>query len=139
MAYLTVLAFSPNCRVIYFLCRKWLLASIDFFLMVFCRTQNVEIARAEGEKIKKIGAAEAYTIDAVGKAEAERMRMKAQVYKSYGEAAVMSLVLEALPKVKLGNFLRGELCITFFVSSKFTGNLFTIVDCGRSSSTSLEN
>lgn len=64
------------------------------------RTQNVEIAKAEGEKIKKVGSAEAYTLEAVGKAEAERMRMKANVYKSYGEAAVMSLVLEALPKVR---------------------------------------
>lgn len=59
----------------------------------------MEIAKAEGEKIKKIGAAEAFTIEAIGKAEAERMRMKANVYKSYGEAAVMALVLEALPKV----------------------------------------
>ena len=65
------------------------------------RTQSVEIAKADGEKIKKIGTAEAYTIDAVGRAEAERMRMKANVYKTYGEAAVMSLVLDALPKVKL--------------------------------------
>jgi flotillin len=60
----------------------------------------VEVARAEAEKIKKIGAAEAYAIEGVGKAEAERMRMKAAVYKQYSEAAVMSLVLEALPKVK---------------------------------------
>ncbi|KAK7595397.1 hypothetical protein V9T40_013222 [Parthenolecanium corni] len=63
------------------------------------KTQSVEMAKAEGEKIKKIGAAEAYTIEAIGKAEAERMRMKANVYKSYGEAAIMSLVLEALPKI----------------------------------------
>lgn len=68
---------------------------------LFRRTQNVEIAKAEGEKIKKIGAAEAYTIEAVGRAEAERMRMKANVYKQYGEAAVMSLVLDALPKVRI--------------------------------------
>ena len=63
------------------------------------RTQTVEVAKAEGEKIKKIGAAEAYAIEGVGKAEAERMRMKAAVYKQYGDAAIMSLVLEALPKV----------------------------------------
>jgi flotillin len=60
----------------------------------------VEIAKAEAEKIKKIGAAEAYAIEGVGKAEAERMRMKAAVYKQYGDAAIMSLVLDALPKVK---------------------------------------
>ncbi|XP_065201445.1 flotillin-2 [Planococcus citri] len=63
------------------------------------KTQNVEIAKAEGEKIKKVGAAEAFTIEAIGKAEAERMRMKAGVYKNYGEAAIMALVLEALPKI----------------------------------------
>merc|ERR1712212_1228192 len=32
-------------------------------------------------------------------AEAERMRMKAAAYKQYGDAAMMSLVLDALPKV----------------------------------------
>ena len=60
----------------------------------------MEVAKAEAEKIKKIGAAEAYAIEGVGKAEAERMRMKAAVYKQYGDAAIMSLVLDALPKVK---------------------------------------
>lgn len=63
------------------------------------RTQTVEVAKAEGEKIKQIGAAEAYAIESVGKAEAERMRMKAAVYKQYGDAAIMSLVLDALPKI----------------------------------------
>ncbi|KAJ9586295.1 hypothetical protein L9F63_020058, partial [Diploptera punctata] len=63
------------------------------------KTQTVEVAKAEAEKIKKIGAAEAYAIEGVGKAEAERMRMKAAVYKQYGDAAIMSLVLEALPKI----------------------------------------
>jgi flotillin len=58
------------------------------------------VAQAEAEKIKKLGAAEAYAIEAVGKAEAERMRMKAAVYKQYGDAAIMSLVLDALPKVR---------------------------------------
>lgn len=63
------------------------------------RTQTVEVARAEAEKIKMLGAADAYAIEAVGKAEAERMRMKAAAYKQYGDAAVMSLVLESLPKI----------------------------------------
>jgi len=66
---------------------------------LFFRTQTVAAAQAEAEKIKKLGSAEAYAIEAVGKAEAERMRMKAAVYKQYGDAAIMSLVLEALPKV----------------------------------------
>lgn len=59
----------------------------------------MEAAKAEGEKIKLIGSAEAYAIESVGKADAERMRVKAQVYKQYGDAAIMSLVLDALPKV----------------------------------------
>lgn len=61
----------------------------------------MESARAEAEKIRLIGGAEASSIEAVGKAEAERMRLKASAYKQYGEAAMLSLVLETLPKVKL--------------------------------------
>merc|ERR1719422_455980 len=63
------------------------------------RTKMVESARADGEKIRLIGAAEARSIEAVGRAEAEQMRMKASAYKQYGDAAVMSLVLEALPSI----------------------------------------
>ncbi|XP_035225498.1 flotillin-2-like isoform X2 [Stegodyphus dumicola] len=63
------------------------------------RTQTMEVARAEAEKIKMIGTAEAYAIESVGKAEAEGMRMKAAAYKGYGDAAIMSSVLEVLPKV----------------------------------------
>ncbi|KAL4223884.1 Flotillin-2 [Mactra antiquata] len=63
------------------------------------RTQTVEVARAEAEKIRLIGAAEATSIEAVGKAEAERMRLKASAYKQYGDAAMLSLVLETLPKI----------------------------------------
>jgi hypothetical protein len=33
------------------------------------------------------------------RAEAESMRMKASAYKQYGDAAIMALVLEALPKI----------------------------------------
>merc|ERR1719281_478640 len=63
------------------------------------RTKVVETAKAEGEKIKLIGGAEARAVEAVGKAEAESMRLKASAYKQYGDAAVMSLVLEALPSI----------------------------------------
>ena len=42
------------------------------------------------------------------RAEAERMRMKASAYKQYGDAAILALVLEALPQiaaeVSLANF-----------------------------------
>merc|ERR1719382_2056409 len=63
------------------------------------RTKTVESARADGEKIRLIGAADARAVEAVGRAEAERMRMKASAYKQYGDAAIMSLVLEALPQI----------------------------------------
>merc|ERR1712002_690659 len=66
------------------------------------RTKTVEAARADGEKIRLIGAAEARATEAVGRAEAERMRMKASAYKQYGDAAIMSLVLEALPQIAAG-------------------------------------
>ena len=73
-------------------------------------------ASAEAEKIRLIGGAEASSIEAVGKAEAERMRLKASAYKQYGEAAMLSLVLETLPKV--GWSLGGEI---------FTGNVLISV------------
>ena len=63
------------------------------------RTKTVEVARAEAEKIKLIGASDASAIECVGKAEAEMMRLKASAYKQYGKAATLSLVLDALPKV----------------------------------------
>lgn len=63
-------------------------------------TQTVEAAKADGERIKVLGLAEATAIGDVGKADAERMLAKAKVYKQYGDAAIMALVLEALPKVK---------------------------------------
>ena len=59
----------------------------------------MEAAKADAEKIKLLGVAEASAIEAVGKAEAESMRQKAAAYKQYGDAAMMSLVLDALPKV----------------------------------------
>ena len=67
---------------------------------MYNRTQTVEAARADAENIRLIGGAEASAIEAVGKAEAERMRLKASAYKQYGEAAMLSLVLESLPKVR---------------------------------------
>ena len=63
------------------------------------RTQTVEVARADAERIRLIGGSEATAIEAVGKADAERMRLKAAAYRKYGDAAKLSLVLETLPKV----------------------------------------
>lgn len=64
-----------------------------------CRTQTVENAKAEAEKIRLIGESEAKTLDIIGTAEAERMRLKAQVYKKYNEAAILNIALNAMPKV----------------------------------------
>jgi flotillin len=91
------------------------------------RTQLIEQAKAEAEKIRKVGMAEALAIEAVGKAEAERMRMKASVYKQYGDAAIMNIVLESLPKVcaDVWSSIKDLLLIV----------LFTILDCRRSCST----
>lgn len=63
------------------------------------RVQRVEQARADSEKVRLIGEAEASAIEAVGKAEAEKMRLKAAAYKQYGEAAIVSLLLDTLPKM----------------------------------------
>ncbi|XP_076369315.1 flotillin-2-like [Tachypleus tridentatus] len=63
------------------------------------RVQTVEAARAEAESIKVVGAAEAYAIERIGKAEADRMKMRASAYKLFGNAAVLSRVLEVLPKI----------------------------------------
>lgn len=66
---------------------------------VLNRIKKVLNAQAEAEKIRKVGEAEALSISSVGKAEAETMRLKAEAYQQYGEAAKTALVLEALPKV----------------------------------------
>ncbi|XP_044261113.1 flotillin-2 isoform X1 [Tribolium madens] len=63
------------------------------------RTQTVQTAKAESESIKLLGSAEASAIASIGKADAERMRQKAAVYKQFGNAAIMSLVIDALPKI----------------------------------------
>ena len=56
------------------------------------RTALAEALRAEGD-------AEAASILARGQAEAEAMRAKADAYEQYGQAAVIDIVAEALPKV----------------------------------------
>jgi len=71
------------------------------FIPSIYRTQTVSAAKAEAEKIRLIGEAEAHALEAVGISEAERMRMKAVVYKKYGEAAILNITLNALPKVTM--------------------------------------
>lgn len=45
------------------------------------------------------GEAEAYAIEAKAKAEAEQMAKKAEAWKEYKDAAMVDMLLEALPKV----------------------------------------
>jgi flotillin len=54
---------------------------------------------AEAEANKARGLAEASIIEAQGAATAEAMRLKADSYKEYNEAAVIELILRVLPEV----------------------------------------
>jgi flotillin len=54
---------------------------------------------ALSEAVKAEGLAEAAAVLARGQAEAEAMEKKAEAYKHYGEAAVLDIVADALPKV----------------------------------------
>ncbi len=55
------------------------------------------IAEAEAQKAK--GLAEASIIEAQGKATAEAMRMKAESFKQYNEAAVVEMIIRVLPEI----------------------------------------
>ena len=57
-------------------------------------------AEAEAEAKILRGEAEAFSIEARAKAEAEKMAKKADAWKEYKEAAMLDMMLEALPKVK---------------------------------------
>ena len=63
--------------------------------------KNRLIMEAEAEAEAKIlrGEAEAFSIEARAKAEAEKMAKKADAWKEYKEAAMLDMMLEALPKV----------------------------------------
>jgi flotillin len=54
---------------------------------------------AEAEANKARGLAEAAVIEAQGKAQAEAMRMKADSFKQYNEAAVIEMIVRVLPEV----------------------------------------
>lgn len=90
----------------------------------------MEVAKAEGEKIRRVGSAEAAVIESIGKADAERMRMKAVVYKEYGDAAIMSLVLDALPKIAAevsAPLAKTEEIVMLGGSDQFTGEVSRLV------------
>src|SRR5689334_13080440 len=60
-------------------------------------TKATGIAEAEAQKAK--GLAEAAIIEAQGKATAEAMRVKADSFKEYNEAAVIEMIIRVLPEV----------------------------------------
>jgi flotillin len=64
---------------------------------------NADVAKATGiaeaEANKARGLAEAAIIEAQGKATAEAMRMKADSFKQYNEAAVVEMIIRVLPEV----------------------------------------
>lgn len=63
------------------------------------RTLKVAQAQGEAERIKAVGAAQAAVIQAKGEAEAASMSARASAYKAYGDAAILSLVLDSLPVI----------------------------------------
>ena len=60
-------------------------------------TKATGVAEAEAQKAK--GLAEATIIEAQGKATAEAMRVKAESFKQYNEAAVVEMIIRILPEV----------------------------------------
>jgi flotillin len=64
---------------------------------------NAEVAKATGlaeaDANKARGLAEASIIEAQGKAHAEAMRLKAESFKQYNEAAVIEMIVRILPEV----------------------------------------
>lgn len=59
---------------------------------LFAKTQ-------EAEGIRKVGEAEAKAIEAKGVAEAEALEKKAEAMKKYGQAAMMEMIVNALPEM----------------------------------------
>lgn len=70
---------------------------------LYARKQEAEAKRFEQEQIaegiKAVGAAEAESIKAKALAEAEGIDRKAEAMKKYGEAAVVEMIMNALPEI----------------------------------------
>lgn len=63
------------------------------------KIQTSEAATSKARGLRLVGTAEAEAIESVGRAEAERMRLRANAYRQYNDAAILSMTLEALPKL----------------------------------------
>lgn len=57
------------------------------------------VKKAEADGIAAVGAAEAKAIEAKGIAEAEAMEKKAEAMKKYGQAAMIEMIVKALPEM----------------------------------------
>jgi flotillin len=75
------------------------------------RQRVVLEAEAEAEAIRLNGEAQAFAIEAKAKAEAEQMSKKAAAFKEYREAAMVDMLLNTLPKVRL---MERRYCIIYF-------------------------
>lgn len=60
-------------------------------------TVNKAVGEAEGIRLK--GTADAARTLAIGEAEAEAMKVRANAYKSYGDAAVVQMIVDTMPKL----------------------------------------
>lgn len=65
----------------------------------YFRSQKILLAQAEADGIRLKGIAKAEAMEAVGRAEAERMRLRAEAYSKYGDAAILNLILDTLPQI----------------------------------------
>lgn len=68
-------------------------------------------AEAEAEAIRMKGEAQSFAVEAKAKAEAEQMSKKAAAFKEYREAAMVDMLLNTLPKVRV---MERE-CLPFFL------------------------
>lgn len=73
------------------------------------RTRIILEAEAEAETLRLKGEAESFAIQAKAKADAVQSMKKAEAWREYKKAAIIDMVLEALPKViyivyKIGDY-----------------------------------
>ncbi|CAG7659311.1 unnamed protein product [Allacma fusca] len=63
------------------------------------RNRVILEAEAQAEAVRIKGEAEAFALEAKGRADAEQLARKAEAYKQYKDAAIVELLLDALPKI----------------------------------------
>ncbi|XP_067940026.1 flotillin-2a-like [Watersipora subatra] len=63
------------------------------------RFEKIAAASGDAEGIKLVGVADASKIGHVGSADAEALRLKAEAYKRYGNAAITAMIVEKLPLI----------------------------------------